>query len=169
MTVNPYLGTDTLEPYLDRCREHGRGLFVLVKTSNPGSGDLQDRSVDGAPVYEAVARLLTSSCEGLRGPDTGWSSLGVVVGANHPEQAERVREALPDALFLVPGYGAQGATARQAVTGFRSGPRGAEGGVVSSSRGILFPDAPGSGWEVAFDSCLDAAIDELGEAVRQPT
>ena len=97
-------------------------------------------------------------------PKTGWSALGVVVGARHPEPAERVREALPEALFLVPGFGAQGAGAEQAVRGFRSGPNGCEGGVVNSSRAILYPDA--ESWEKGFEMRLDEAIDRLGEAIR---
>jgi len=164
ITVNPYLGHDSLAPFLERCRSHGRGIFVLVKTSNPGSGDLQDRSLAGTTVFEAVAELLAEDCQRLVGPDTGWSSLGVVVGANHPDQAERVRRRLPEALFLVPGFGAQGAGAEQAVRGFRSGPRGREGGIVSSSRAILFPESPA--WESGFEAALGEAIDRLGEAIR---
>lgn len=167
MTLNPYLGLDTLQPYLERCAVHGRGVFVLVKTSNPGSGDLQDREVagTGGVLFEAVARMLVDDCARLRGPVTGWSSLGVVVGATYPEQAARVRALLPDALFLIPGFGAQGAAADRAVTGFRDGPNGREGGIVSSSRAVLFPVASGS-WDAGFEAALDAHIDQLGAAIR---
>jgi orotidine-5'-phosphate decarboxylase len=170
LTVNPYLGVSTLEPYLQRCQRHGRGLFVLVKTSNPGSADLQDLQVDGRPVFVQLAERLKPAAAELVGPETGWSSLGVVVGATYPEQAARVREALPKALFLIPGYGSQGGSAADAVRSFVPGPAGLEGGVVNSSRGIMFPDAsvsnPG-GWERAVDAALDQAIGELGEAVAR--
>ncbi len=106
----------------------------------------------------------------LEGPGTGWSSLGVVVGATYPEQAERVRERMPKALFLIPGYGAQGASAASAVRGFVPGPKGLEGGLVSSSRGVLFPDAAADAsnagaWEQAIDEAIDRATSELAEAV----
>ncbi len=169
LTVNPYLGGDTLEPFVETARGAGRGLFVLVKTSNPGSGDFQDRQVDGAPLYEAVARRLAPMAEEWRGPGTGWSSLGVVVGAMYPEQAPRVRELLPNSLFLVPGYGAQGGAAADALRGFVPGPKGLEGGIVNSSRGLLFAEGTDTDdaktWERAIDAALDQAIDELGKAV----
>jgi orotidine-5'-phosphate decarboxylase len=167
LTVNPYLGLSTLTPYLDRCQSHGRGLFVLVKTSNPGSADIQDLSVNGRPVFVQLAAALAEPARVLVG-ETGWSSLGVVVGATYPEQAVHVREALPNAIFLVPGYGAQGGSAVDATRGFVRGPRGLEGGIINSSRAILFPEAVGSSprdWERAIDAALDRAIDELGSAV----
>jgi orotidine-5'-phosphate decarboxylase len=170
VTANPYLGLDTLEPFVKAAGETGGGVFVLVKTSNRGSGDLQDRIVDGQPLYERVAESLAGFAERMVGPETGWSSLGAVVGATYPEVHRRIRELLPRALFLVPGYGAQGAGAREAVAGFVAGSAGRlEGGLVNSSRGILFP--PGSDtddaatWERAVDEALDRAIGELGDAV----
>ncbi len=172
LTVNPYLGFDTLEPFVKAARANGRGLFVLVKTSNPGSGDLQDRDVEGEPLFGRVARGLARSEALLCGPQTGWSSLGVVCGATWPDQARRVREALPASLFLVPGYGAQGGSAASAVATFVAGPKGLEGGIVNSSRAILFPEAArgtddAGTWERAFDAALDRAIDELGNAVQR--
>jgi orotidine-5'-phosphate decarboxylase len=164
ITVNPYLGRDSLTPFLDRCSAQGRGIFVLVKTSNPGSGDLQDRSVASTTVFETVAEMLAEDCRSLVGPDTGWSSLGVVVGANHPEQAERVRQRLPEALFLVPGFGAQGGGAEQAVRAFRAVDGRREGGIVNSSRAILYPS--GESWEAGFEAALDEAAARLGEAIR---
>jgi len=109
--------------------------------------------------------------EDLIGPKTGWSSLGVVCGATWPEQARRVREALPNALFLVPGYGAQGATASAAVESFVPGPNGREGGIVNSSRAILFPESAKSAstareWEGAIGVALNKAIDELASAIQ---
>jgi len=170
LTVNPYLGLDTLEPFMKAAGETGGGVFVLVKTSNPGSGDLQDLRLGDQLLYERVAGALAGIAERMTGPETGWSSLGAVVGATYPEVHRRIRELLPRALFLVPGYGAQGGGARDAVAGFAPGPAGRlEGGLVNSSRGILFP--PGSdtdaaaSWERAVDEALDRAIGELGEAV----
>jgi len=171
LTVNPYLGSDGLAPFLETARASGRGVFVLVKTSNPGSGDLQDRMVANAPLFEAVAHQLEESSRTWVGPATGWSSLGVVVGATYPDQARRVRGILPRSLFLVPGYGAQGGDARDAVSGFVRGPSGLEGGLVSSSRAILFPSesdaVSAASWERAIDAALDAAIGELGSAVTE--
>jgi orotidine-5'-phosphate decarboxylase len=171
MTVNPYLGFDTIEPLAAVAADSGRGIFVLVKTSNPGSGDLQDRDIDGEPLFGRVADGLSRFETSLAGSLTPWSSLGVVCGATWPEQARRVRDALPRALFLVPGYGAQGGSAAGAVQGFVPGPKGLEGGIVNSSRSILFPEASqgttdAKVWEQAFDAALDQAIHELGTAVQ---
>ena len=171
ITLSPYLGLDTLEPFAARAEAHGRGLFVLVKTSNPGSGDIQDQTVGGEALYQRVAASLSELSERLTGPVTGWSSLGAVVGATYPEQAETIRQRLPRSLFLVPGYGAQGGSAADAVRGFVKGPDGLEGGIVNSSRGILFPEYAEGGsavsWEKAFDAGLEAAVDELGSAVAR--
>jgi orotidine-5'-phosphate decarboxylase len=172
MTVNPYLGRDTLLPFIETAAVHGRGVFVLTKTSNPGSADYQDRMVDGQPLFEVVAQSLAELAMEITGPRTGWSSLGVVVGATYPAQSRRIREILPNALFLVPGYGAQGGAAQQAVDGFVPGPDGRlEGGIVSSSRGILFPKdgeiETVAGWERAIDTACDRAIAELGEAISR--
>jgi len=171
MTLNPYLGFDTIEPFARVAAEAGRGIFVLVKTSNPGSGDLQDCDVEGEPLFGRVADGLARIQDDLLGPKTGWSSLGVVCGASFPDQARRVRDALPKALFLVPGYGAQGAMASAAVESFVPGPNGREGGIVNSSRAILFPDSSKDAghaldWESALDAALSAAIDELGTAIQ---
>jgi orotidine-5'-phosphate decarboxylase len=170
ITLNPYMGLDTLEPFALAAERARAGMFVLAKTSNAGSGDLQDLKVDGAPIYERVAESLAPLAKRLAGPQTGWSSLGVVVGATWPEQHDAVRKHLPTALFLVPGYGAQGGGAVDSVRGFTPGPNGLEGGVVSSSRGILFPAGgdtnDANAWETAVDEALERAIGELGDAVR---
>jgi orotidine-5'-phosphate decarboxylase len=170
LTVNPYLGFDTIEPFARAAEASGRGIFVLVKTSNPGSGDLQDREVEGEPLFGRVANGLAPIERAMIGPKTGWSSLGVVCGATWPDQARRVREALPNALFLVPGYGAQGGSAASAVQAFRAGPNGLEGGIVNSSRGVLFPEAAqkatdAAAWEAALDAALDRTIGDLTDAV----
>ena len=148
-------------------------MFVLVKTSNPGSGDFQDRALEGEgrPLYEEVACSLSEIAEALRGSRTGWSSLGVVVGATYPAPLERVREILPHALLLVPGYGSQGASAADSVRGFVPGPKGLEGGLVNTSRAVLYPDGADAGdarsWEAAFDEALTRATGELGDAVAR--
>jgi orotidine-5'-phosphate decarboxylase len=168
LTVNPYLGRDTLAPFIDAARAQGRGVFVLAKTSNPGAADFQDRRIDDAPLYAHVAGALAEPCAALRGA-SGWSSLGIVAGATHPAQHEHLRACLPAALFLVPGYGAQGAPATDAVRGFVRGPNGLEGGVVSSSRALLFPETGNTddvrAWERALDESIARAVDELRDAV----
>ena len=134
LTVNPYMGRDTLEPFLDVCAKHGRGIFVLVKTSNPGSGDLQDlTAADGKPIRDVVAEMVHALGSKLRG-ECGLTDVGAVVGATYPEQARQLRRLMPDTIFLIPGYGAQGGTAADAVAGFRADKRGA---IVNNSRGII--------------------------------
>jgi orotidine-5'-phosphate decarboxylase len=154
VTVNPYLGLDSLEPFAEAALATGKGVAVLVRTSNPGARDFQDLDVGGAPLWTRVAEAL----QGLEGRLTGggdWSSLMVVMGATWPEEARRLRAILPRALVLVPGYGAQGGAAADALAAFKPGPRGPEGGVVSSSRGVLYPAgaahaATMAAWRAAF-------------------
>jgi orotidine-5'-phosphate decarboxylase len=164
LTLNAYLGMETLEPFAAT----GAGMFVLVRTSNPGAGDLQDIETTDGPIFVRMARNLRPLSDRLTGL-SGWSNLGVVVGATWPEQAQAVRAELPNALFLVPGFGAQGGSAAGAVSGFVKGPAGLEGGIVSSSRGILFPTgsdtADAGAWEQAIDAGLQTSIDALSEAV----
>ncbi|MEM6457215.1 MAG: orotidine-5'-phosphate decarboxylase [Acidobacteriota bacterium] len=178
LTVSPYLGLDTLQPFFDRAGETDAGVFVLVRTSNRGAGALQELAVrdpaagpkaKGQPLYLHLAAQLADAVAARRG-DTGWSSIGVVVGAGETDAARRVRAALPHALFLVPGYGHQGGRAAAAVRGFEPGPAGMlEGGLVNAARSVLFPsggdtdDAPR--WERAIDDALERAIDALGSAV----
>lgn len=107
VTVNPYLGPESLEPMLDVARTFGKGLFVLVRTSNPGSGELQDALVDGEPLHERVARMVDALSAGGVGA-SGWADIGAVTGLTYPEQAPRLRALMPRAYLLVPGLGAQG-------------------------------------------------------------
>jgi len=169
LTVSPWLGFDSCEPFLDAAARAGGGLFVLARTSNPGAQDFQELESGGLRLYEHVAEGLAERAKRLLGPETGWSGLGLVAGATWPDEAKRLRERAPSNLFLVPGYGAQGASAADAVAGFVRGPGGhLEGGVVSSSRAILFPDAPSDtaeSWEKAVDKALQRAITELGSVV----
>jgi orotidine-5'-phosphate decarboxylase len=171
LTVNAYLGLDTLAPFLAAAAESAGGVFVVLRSSNPGARDLQDLRVAERPLYEQLAEALAPKAAALRGPESEWSSLGVVVGATWPAESRRIRELLPRSLFLVPGYGAQGGSAHDALAGFVPGPDGRlEGGLVSSSRAIGFPpEGQGkgaAGWERAIDRALDAAIAELSAAVR---
>lgn len=161
LTVNPYMGLDTLEPYARLAKAHGKGVIVLVRTSNPGAADFQSRSMGGAPLYVRVAEALQPLTEHLMSP-CGWSSLMMVIGATAPEEARAVRALAPKALFLVPGYGAQGAAAAEACSGLVNG----EGGVVSASRSVSFPESAASAgdmasWRRAIDEAILAARDEL--------
>ena len=133
-TVNPYLGVDGIKPFTDVCKENGTGIFVLVKTSNPSSGQLQDRRFeDGRTLYEAVADLVEEWGEETRSAD-GYSSVGAVVGATYPQQGTALRARMPHSFFLVPGYGAQGATGADIAGCFDSHGGGA---IVNASRSIL--------------------------------
>lgn len=167
LTVNPYLGSDALAPFVHAAAEHGGGVFVLVKTSNPGASDLQDLDCGGCRLFERVAQMLAPMSEELCGA-TGWSSLGAVVGARYPADARRIRERLPRALFLVPGFGSQGGGVRDALAGFVAGPMGLEGGIVNSSRALLFPAGSATdnvaAWERAIDAARDRTIEELRSA-----
>ena len=132
LTVNPYLGTDGVKPFVDVCNSHDRGLFVLVKTSNPSSGEFQDRLIDGRPLYEWVAEKVVEW--GNASMDGDYSNVGAVVGATYPEMSRILRNLMPHTYFLVPGYGAQGGTAEDLKHCFNKDGLGA---VVNSSRGII--------------------------------
>lgn len=153
LTVNPYLGSDGIKPFFEVCKEHGKGIFILVKTSNPGSGEFQDRFVEitekekfelenlgiqtkehKTPLYNLVAlqvNKFAQECKGKR----GYASIGAVVGATYPIQAENLRKLMPNSFFLVPGYGAQGGGAEGVVPCFNKDGYGA---VINSARGIIF-------------------------------
>jgi orotidine-5'-phosphate decarboxylase len=134
LTINAYLGLDGVQPFVDVCKNRGKGIFILVRTSNPSAGDLQDLVLsDGRPVYEALASKVAVWGEQLVG-ESGYSSVGAVVGATWPLQASRLRKLMPRTLILVPGYGAQGATADDAAHSF--GPDGG-GAVVNASRSLM--------------------------------
>ena len=134
VTVNPYLGSDGIVPFIDAAEAQGGGVFVLVKTSNPSSGELQDLVAEGRPIYEHVGRWLADHADDLLG-ESGYSSLGAVVGATYPEQLERLRELMPRNLFLIPGYGAQGGGAADVKPGLNADGRGA---IVNASRSVIF-------------------------------
>ena len=132
ITVNPYLGTDGVKPFVDVCNQCDRGIFVLVKTSNPSSGEFQDRLIDGRPLYELVAEKVVEW--GDASMDGAYSHVGAVVGATYPEMSKVLRKLMPRTYFLVPGYGAQGGTAEDLKYCFNEDGLGA---VVNSSRGII--------------------------------
>lgn len=168
VTLSPYMGLDTLAPYLPAVRTRSKGIAVLVRTSNAGARDLQERDCAGEPVWVRTAQMLAPLVDAHRG-ETGFSSVMVVAGATAPEQAARIRSVLPAALQLVPGYGAQGASAADAVAGFAPGPAGREGGVVNASRGVLYPKTAAAtlaDWRAGFAANLDAVIADLSAAVR---
>lgn len=133
ITLNPYLGWDSIEPYMENCKNYEKGIFVLVKTSNPNSSQLQDLDIGGIKLYERVGELTEEWGIPLRGK-YGYSSVGAVVGATHSKQAENLRKLLPHTFFLVPGYGAQGGTAEDLSVCFDKNGLGA---IVNSSRGII--------------------------------
>lgn len=133
VTVNPYLGIDGVKPFIEDCIKYNKGIFVLVKTSNKSSGELQDLKLeDGKTVYEKVAELVNSWGEELIG-EHGYSSVASVVGATYPIQIKKLREIMPNSYFLIPGYGAQGGKAEDIALGFENG----LGGIVNASRSLM--------------------------------
>ena len=132
-TVNPYLGTDGVKPFTEVCRQENKGIFVLVKTSNPSSGEFQDRLIEGKPLYEHVADKVNEWGADLIGAN-GYSAVGAVVGATYPEDGARLRKVLPKSFILVPGYGAQGGKGKDLVHFFNEDGLGA---IINSSRGII--------------------------------
>lgn len=132
VTVNPYLGTDGVKPFIDVCKESGKGIFVLVKTSNPSSGEFQDRLIDGRPLYEIVGEKVAEWGETHMGDS--YSYVGAVVGATYPEMGKVLRKIMPKTYILVPGYGAQGGKAADLAPYFNEDGLGA---IVNSSRGII--------------------------------
>lgn len=133
LTVNPYLGTDGIAPLLPVCKARDRSIFVLVKTSNPSSGELQDRSLEGRPLYAAMGEMCEKWGESCMG-ELGYSAVGAVVGATYPEQLAEMRKAMPHTFLLVPGYGAQGGGAKDVIGAFDEKGLGA---IVNSSRAVL--------------------------------
>jgi orotidine-5'-phosphate decarboxylase len=158
LTVNPYLGEDAVEPFITAAKKAGRGLFVLVRTSNPGAGLFQNLVCDGKPVYrhvaEAVGRWNAPTIAAC-----GLGDVGAVVGATHPAELNELRDLLPKVWFLVPGYGAQGGTAADVMAAYRADGLGA---VVNSSRGVTFPFHPDDpDWEAKVVAAAKKAAVEL--------
>lgn len=134
LTVNAYLGTDGIKPFVEKCEQDGKGLFILVRTSNPSASEFQDLNVGVNTMYQMVAKKVVEWGKGCIGK-SGYSSVGAVVGATYPQQASLLRELMPETPFLVPGYGAQGGGAKDVKPCFDSKGLGA---IVNSSRGIIF-------------------------------
>lgn len=156
LTVTPYLGYDGIKPFVDQCEEHGKGIFVLVKTSNPSSGDFQDRvSEDGITNYEYIGHFVESWGADLIG-ESGFSSVGAVVGATYPSEQKKLRELMPNSIFLVPGYGAQGAGAEELKSCFTEEGLGA---LVNSSRGIIFAYEKMEGQD--YQTAARLAVEEM--------
>ena len=158
MTVNPYFGIDGIKPLVDVCKEEKKGIFVLVKTSNPSSGEFQDRLIDGKPLYEHVAEKVAqwgSECMG-----DSYSYVGCVIGATYPQMGEVLRKIMPKQYILVPGYGAQGGKAKDLAPYFNKDGLGA---IVNSSRGIIAaykqPAYEKFGAECYADASRQAVID----------
>ena len=171
LTVSPYLGDDSLQPFVDVAQARGAGLFVLVKTSNPGGRMLQDLVVsDGRPMYRHVAEYVEGLAQKTQGL-CGYGSVGAVVGATYPEQLVELRAAMPHTWFLVPGYGSQGGTAKDVAAAFNAQGLGA---IVNNSRGIIFayrakPYAERFGaprWQAAVEAATRDMIEQLRAARR---
>ena len=133
LTVNAYLGSDGITPFLKKCEGHKKSIFVLVKTSNPSSGEFQNRLLEGQPLYEAMAKQVCAWGAGLQ-TESGYLEVGAVAGATYPQELKKLRQLMPKSYFLVPGYGAQGGKAQDVAYAFNDDGLGA---IVNSSRAIL--------------------------------
>ena len=161
VTVNPYMGTDCVKPFIDDCKKYNKGLFILVKTSNPSSGELQDLKLEnGKEVYKQVAELVEKWGTELIG-ENGYSSIAAVVGATYPEQLKQIRELAPHTYFLIPGYGAQGGTAADIAYGFDEN---SLGGIVNASRSLMCAYKSDK-WKDKFEE-KDYAQATRAEAIR---
>ena len=157
VTVNPYMGTDCVKPFVEDCKKYDKGIFVLVKTSNPSSGELQDlKTENGVEIYTEVAKLVEKWGEELRGK-YGYSSVSAVVGATYPEQLSQIREIAPHTYFLIPGYGAQGGKAEDISKGFD---KNGLGGIINASRSLMCA-YKSDRWKDQFKE------EEYSEATRQ--
>jgi orotidine-5'-phosphate decarboxylase len=171
LTVTPYMGRDSLMPFVEACKNHGKGLFAILKTSNPGSRDFEDQPLEstGRPLYEKIASALNELGEGLVGA-SGYSSIGAVIGATFPEEGSRLRSLMPKALILVPGYGTQGGSAKAAAECFNDDGLGA---IVNSSRGITYafgdPDISRDAFQRSVREKTLTMIDEVNAAVKATT
>lgn len=161
VTINPYMGTDCVKPFIEDCKKYNKGLFILVKTSNPSSGELQDLKLEtGEEVYTRVAKLVENWGEELRGM-YNYSSIAAVVGATYPEQLKQIREIAPHTYFLIPGYGAQGGTAKDIAYGFD---QNGLGGIVNASRSLMCAYKSDK-WKNEFEE-KDYAKATRAEAIR---
>ena len=164
VTVNPYLGSDGVNPFIDVCKEEKKGLFILVKTSNPSSGEFQDQMIDGRPLYELVGEKVAQWGEDCMGDE--YSYIGAVVGATYPEMGKVLRKVMPKSYILVPGYGAQGGKGKDLVYFFNEDGLGA---IVNSSRGIIAAykqEKYANYGEEAFADASRAAVEDMVADIR---
>ncbi len=164
VTVNPYLGSDGVNPFIDVCKEEKKGLFILVKTSNPSSGEFQDQMIDGRPLYELVGEKVAQWGEDCMGDE--YSYIGAVVGATYPEMGKVLRKVMPKSYILVPGYGAQGGKGKDLVHFFNEDGLGA---IVNSSRGIIAASKQekyANYGEEAFADASRAAVEDMVADIR---
>ena len=164
VTVNPYLGSDGVNPFIDVCKEEKKGLFILVKTSNPSSGEFQDQMIDGRPLYELVGEKVAHWAEDCMGDE--YSYIGAVVGATYPEMGKVLRKVMPKSYILVPGYGAQGGKGKDLVHFFNEDGLGA---IVNSSRGIIAAykqEKYANYGEEAFADASRAAVEDMVADIR---
>ena len=164
VTVNPYLGSDGVNPFIDVCKEEKKGLFILVKTSNPSSGEFQDQMIDGRPLYEVGGEKVAQWGEDCMGDE--YSYIGAVVGATYPEMGKVLRKVMPKSYILVPGYGAQGGKGKDLVHFFNEDGLGA---IVNSSRGIIAAykqEKYANYGEEAFADASRAAVEDMVADIR---
>ncbi len=170
MTVTPYLGRDSLIPFAEACAKYGKGMFVVLKTSNPGSRDFQDQPLEGTgrPLYETIAGVINDLGKELVG-ESGYSSIGAVVGATFPEDGRKLRALMPRGIILVPGYGAQGGSAKSAAACFDENGLGA---LVSSSRGTTYtysgPDISRAAYTRTVRENMLRMIEDVRKAISVP-
>ncbi|MBR1931668.1 MAG: orotidine-5'-phosphate decarboxylase [Lachnospiraceae bacterium] len=167
VTVNPYLGSDGVTPFTKVCKEEGKGIFVLVKTSNPSSGEFQDRALDGRPLYELVGEKVKEWGADCMPGEGNYSYVGAVVGATYPEQGKILRELMPNTFILVPGYGAQGGKGADLVHFFNEDGLGA---IINSSRGIIAAyqqEKYARFGEQAYAEASRAAVIDMREDIAQ--
>lgn len=161
LTVSPYLGSDGVKPFIERCKQNDKGIFVLVKTSNPSSGELQDLPTGDETIHEHMAHLVSSWGTDCLGPVSHYSCVGAVVGATYPEELKYLRSLMPNTPILIPGYGAQGGTAADIKAGFMEG----KGAIVNSARGIIFA-SKGKDWKEAAGKAAEKMREELKSVLR---
>lgn len=164
ITVNPYMGLDTIKPFLDDCGEFGKGIFILAKTSNDSSGDVQDRIVDESnmPVYEMVSYLIEVWGSQEVG-ESGYSYVGAVVGATYPDELKKLRAVMPSSILLVPGYGAQGASANDVAAAFNEDGFGA---LINSSRAINYAYEESPHGADGYDKAAREAVEKMNEELN---
>ena len=158
ITVNPYLGIDGVQPFIDNVKKYGKGIFVLVKTSNQSSGELQDLNSGDKRIYEIMAELVNKWGQSTEG-SSGYRPIGAVVGATYPKEAELLRERMPKSIFLVPGYGAQGGGADDAMPCFNKDGKGA---IIHSARAVIFASS-----DEDFDRKAEEAALKMKEEIKE--